>query len=249
MRGLPGGLCWPFGAARETEGRVTFTRYAIYFTPPPGPLAAFGASWLGWDTGTGQPVAYPDIAGLPCPVAEITETPGRYGLHATIKPPFRLAGGCCEADLIGALEAFCAQHGAATAEKPELARMGRFLALVPADSTGALNGLAAAVVRDLDGFRAPPGEAELARRRKAGLSARQERHLLSWGYPYVMEDFRFHITLTGRLPKSQIGPVKEVLTRHFGPLLPDPFVIDGLSLMGEDATGRFHLIRRCILNG
>ena len=48
-------------------------------------------------------------------------------------------------------------------------------------------------------FARPPGAAELERRRKAGLSAAQEKMLLRWGYPYVLDEFRFHLTLTGRL--------------------------------------------------
>ena len=72
---------------------MTHTRYAIYYAPDPGPLADFGAAWLGWDIASGRAVAPPDIGPLPRPVEEITRTPRKYGLHATIKPPFRLIDG------------------------------------------------------------------------------------------------------------------------------------------------------------
>ena len=70
-----------------------FARYAVYYTPEPGPLADFGAAWLGWDIATGAEVAHPDLPGLPRPVAELTATPRKYGFHGTVKPPFRLAEG------------------------------------------------------------------------------------------------------------------------------------------------------------
>ena len=69
---------------------MKFDRYAIYFTPQ-GSLAEAGAAWLGWDLARGRTVAHPDVAGLD--VAALTETPRKYGLHATIKPPFVLAEG------------------------------------------------------------------------------------------------------------------------------------------------------------
>jgi len=104
-------------------------------------------------------------------------------------------------------------------------------------------------VRDLDGFRAPLGEAEIARRRGAGLTPAQEACLRDWGYPYVMDHFRFHITLTGKLPRTAHGPTRAVLERALRPLLPTPFVIDGLSLAGEDTAGRFHLLHRYPFSG
>ena len=39
---------------------------------------------------------------------------------------------------------------------------------------------------------------------KSGLTDRQEALLTQWGYPYVMEEFRFHITLTGALDPAHL---------------------------------------------
>jgi hypothetical protein len=88
----------------------------------------------------------------------------------------------------------------------EVRRLGGFIAVVPTEPSAALADLAAATVAALDPFRAPPSEAELARRRKARLSDRQEALLMKWGYPYVMEEFRFHLTLTGRLDRRRRRP-------------------------------------------
>lgn len=223
---------------------MDFHRYAVYFTPPEGGFAALGAAWLGWDAAQGRAVAHPDVSGLPAPVAEITETPRKYGLHATIKPPFALAEGQAEAGLIAAFERFCAGEAAVTLEGLQIAALGRFLALVPVGDQGALHALAARAVAAFEPWRAPLSEAQVARRRAGGLTPAQDALLLRWGYPYVMEEFRFHITLTGKRPKSELPGITAALEGLLLPLLPRPYGIDALSLMGEDAAGRFHLIHR-----
>ncbi|EDM72442.1 hypothetical protein RAZWK3B_09331 [Roseobacter sp. AzwK-3b] len=228
---------------------MDYRRYAIYYTPAPGPLSQVCSAWLGWDMTTGNELAHPDVAGLPLPVAQITETPRKYGLHATMKPPFRLAQGATPAMLDDALASFCAQRPAVTMDGLELARLGRFLALRPLGNEGPLNALAADIVRGFNAFRAPLTEAEMARRREAGLTPEQDALLRAWGYPYVMDQFRFHITLTGKLPVAQARQTAQALGPVLTPLLPAPFVIDALSLAGEDAKGRFHLISRHAFTG
>jgi len=226
-----------------------FKRYAIYFTPAPGPLADFGAAWLGWDPVQGVAVAHPEIDGLPRPIAKITETPRKYGLHATIKPPFRLHGENTESALCTALEAFCADQPVIALDGVNVAQLGRFLALRPAGDEVKLNSMANDAVRAFDPFRAPLTEGELAKRRAAGLTAAQDAVLQSWGYPYVMEEFRFHITLTGKLPKAEGKALTPHLEAHLQPLLPQPFLIDGLTLMGEDEVGQFHQVTRVSFSG
>lgn len=221
-----------------------FTRFAIYYMPEPGPLADFGAAWLGWDAASGQPCAHPEVPGLPRPLSEITQTPRKYGFHGTIKPPFRLAAGQSARDLLGAARALCASETPVELPGLRLHRLGRFLALTPQGDTGPLASLAGSMVRGLDPFRAPAPEAELARRRKAGLSERQEELLQQWGYPYVMDEFRFHLTLSGGMPAEQAEATEAALAAILPPILPVPFRIESLCLAGEDPEGRFHLVER-----
>lgn len=230
---------------------MTFTRYAIYYAPPKeADWSRFGTGWLGWDMEAGAEAAHPvrpALAGLD--IAAITEVPRKYGLHATLKPPMRLA----EGTTVEALDKACATLAAAQApvvlDGLELARLGRFLALRPTGDESALRALAAACVCALDGFRAPAPEAELARRRAGGLTDTQEANLTRWGYPYVMEEFKFHITLTGKLPKAELPAVEAALAETLLPLLPAPFEIRDLALMGEAEDGHFHLIHRYALSG
>ena len=224
---------------------MTHSRYAIYYLPPPGPLADFGAAWLGWDVETGRAVPQPDIDGI----AALTETPRKYGFHATLKPPFRLAPGRDAAALLDAVAGLAGRCPAAQADGLALTLLGRFLALTAKGDNGDIARVAAACVGELDTFRAPPTADDLARRRRSNLSERQDALLMRWGYPYVMEEFRFHMTLTARLSKPDMAAAQQALAAHL-PALPAPFVLDAVSLVGERASdGRFELIRRFPLSG
>lgn len=225
-----------------------FTRYAIYYTPEIGtPLAEFGANWLGWDTASGQPRALEQIDGID--IASITDTPRKYGFHGTIKPPFCLAEGTDAEDLDRALADICDGAAPVTLDGMDLAQMGRFLALVPIGETKALAKLAATVVQQLDRFRAPANEAELAKRRAAHLTSAQEANLVAWGYPYVLDQFRFHMTLTGRLDQDVRIKALAALEMRLSSLTLAPYRMASLTLLGADSAGMFHQIARYALRG
>lgn len=207
-------------------------------------MAQFGAGWLGWDVVQGRACAQPNVDGL----AEVTATPAKYGLHATLKPPFRLAQGSSRDELEQAVAELAARCAPARCDGLELTPLGRFLALTLRGDTRDVARVASACVRDLDTFRAAPEAAELARRRSANLSAQQDALLTRWGYPYVMEAFRFHITLTGRVPKADLPAWRETVAQHL-PDLPAPFVMDQIALCGERPDGRFEVIHRYTLAG
>ncbi|NSY39931.1 DUF1045 domain-containing protein [Leisingera sp. ANG59] len=227
---------------------MTLTRYAIYYAPPAdADWSRFAASWLGWDMETGTRLPHPDIAGLD--IGAITEVPRKYGLHATMKPPMRLAEGRTQAALEAACKTFASSHKPVRFEGLHLARLGRFLALRPTGDQSALNRLAANCVTELDMFRAPLSSEDLDRRRAAGLSPKQDENLTRWGYPYVLSQFRFHITLTGKLPKPDLPAVEAALNERLVPLLPAPLLIRDLALVGEAPDGSFHLIQRYALSG
>lgn len=223
---------------------MSYFRFAIYYIPPEGPLAAFGAAWLGWDVVHGCTAIQPDVPGL----HDITMTPRKYGFHGTLKPPFRLKADATAEGLAAAVGDLADTLAPAMCDGLELTTLGRFLALTLRGDTADVQRVAGACVQGLDAFRAPAPEAELARRRKAGLSPRQETLLEEWGYPYVMDEFRFHLTLSGRVPKEAIAGWSDCVRQHM-PALPAPFVMDQIALCGERADGHFELIHRYALNG
>lgn len=230
-----------------------YPRYAVYYAPPAeSALARFGNAWLGRDPESGDPVARPAVPGLSAArIAEITAAPARYGFHATLKPPFAPAAGTTRRDLEAAIDAAAARFAPAQADAGlALTALGPFLALTPQGGDEALPALAARVVSDLDRFRAAPQADELARRRRAGLSAAQEALLQRWGYPYVMAEFRFHMTLTGPLEPAERGAVAAALGPSVAPFAQTPFMLDALALFGDPGDGApFRLIRRVPLSG
>lgn len=223
-----------------------FERYAIFYTPT-GPLADFGAQWLGWDNANGVAVAHLEIAGLD--VDKLTARPRKYGLHGTLKAPFRLAATVSQPDLEQAAADFAARYGGVELQNLELRHDNGFIALRPQNNPAALRDFAAATVKAFDPLRAPLSDADIARRRKARLTTRQDQQMLEWGYPFIFDDFHFHLTLTGGLPKTDAATVIAALQPHVDALVPKPFFIDAITLMGQDETGMFHQINRYRLSG
>jgi len=227
-------------------------RYAIYGLPPAGsPLANFGAAWLGRDVATGEAVARRAVPGIsPDRQEAVTDSPRRYGFHATLKPPFALADGASVEELEEALAGLARTLAPFDAPPLRLADLDGFLALVLSGPCPAMDRLAECCVEALDAFRAPPGAAELKRRRAAGLTPRQDELLERWGYPYVMEAFRFHMTLTERIDGLEREAVMAALEPVVRPFCDRPYRVDEVCLLRETEPGAgFAAMRRVALAG
>jgi putative phosphonate metabolism protein len=175
-------------------------RVAIYYAPlPDDPLTSHAAAWLGRDPVDGTSVPQPDLPAI----AEITAEPRRYGFHATLKPPMRLAEGCTWSDLVQAVRNVADKIAPFDLPRMAVHDLRGFLALRETTACPPLQALADLCVERLDGFRAPPTEAELQRRRAARLSPAHEAMLARWGYPYVFAEWFFHMTLTRRLTDGE----------------------------------------------
>lgn len=221
-------------------------RYAVYYAPREGAFAFRANEWLGREPGNDRDLPQPVLPGIGDP-REITSEPRRYGFHGTIRAPFRPAEGVDEAMIRDTVADLAGRLAPVTCDGLRLEVLDGFIALTPTGCEAALLALGAAVVEGTNDLRAPLTEAEIARRRPDRLSPRQRELLDHWGYPHVMEEFRFHLTLTDRLESPE--PVRAALEAYFAPVLPRPFAIEDLCLFGEDAAGRFHLLHRYALTG
>jgi len=219
-------------------------RYAIYFAPTRrSALGRFGHAWLARDVGAGADMEVPGI--LAQRLTEITAEPRVYGFHATLKPPFALAKGQSAVALDRALAAFAAVRPSFLAPVLHLTRLDGFWALTFAEPSAAANRLAADCVARFDRFRAPPSQEEFKRRRRAGLSRSQEALLRRWGYPCVLREFRFHMTLTARLAGAEAALLGAHLASVVGPLCRRPLRVDAIALFHQPAAAaRFRLVRR-----
>ena len=174
-------------------------RHAVFFSPAPDTAWwEFGAYWLGRDEALDTalpPPALPRIAAKE--LERITAHPRRYGFHATLKAPFRLREGLGAGDLLARVQALAAARRAIALESLLPVYMDGFVGLVPATRNPALQALADACVQELDDLRAPLDETDLALRGADRLDARGRELIQRFGYPHVLERFRFHLSLTG----------------------------------------------------
>ena len=225
-------------------------RYAIYFAPrTASPLWDFGCSVLGFDAESFADVPYPDDPLFADPaVLGWTAAPRRYGFHATLKAPFHLASGRDAEDLAGTLAVFTEGRIPFDVDL-KLARFRDFLALVPEEPVPALDRLAEDCVRVFDPFRAPLTPADRERRHPDRLSPQERENLDRWGYPFVFDDFRFHMTLSGPVDPGE-APWLEPVLRDLFAAVPARVAVDGVALFRQDdPEGRFRVERRFPFRG
>jgi len=214
-------------------------RYALYAMPAiDHPLWQAATAWLGRDAASGASVAVAPIEGVtPEAQTALLADPARYGFHATLKAPFRLADGASEAGLREAFDSFARASAPILIPELVIRRLGRFFAFVPNEPVEALDRWAGAVVEHFERFRAPLSDAEIARRRSSGLTLAEDAYLVQWGYPYVFDAFRFHMSLTGKVAREDFEAVQAALRTHFSAFDARPFRIDRLALFVEPAPG------------
>lgn len=213
-------------------------RFAVYYAPSrTSPWWQAGCEWLGGDVETGAVYSAPQPPAVSRPIAKLTQAPRRYGWHGTLLAPFRLADGVTSYAVLNEARRWAAgQQGFVLSV--EAATLGDFVALRPAteDGESEMRALASRALRTLDGLRAAPSSTELARRLAAPLTERQRDLLVEWGYPYVFDEYRFHMTLSSSLDaadeRAALVAWWQARVAELGPL-----VIDSAALFVEPAAG------------
>jgi len=225
-------------------------RYAIYYAAAPdSELDRLGAHLIGHDAFSGETRPFPEGIEQTLPDwRDITQDPRKYGFHATLKAPMWLADGKTEIELLAACDSFAGLPRRIPVIKPVVSAIGDFIAIVPSQRSTELEQLAADAVGCFDGFRAPMTPEDRARRRPDRLTPRQREYLDRWGYPYVMEEFRFHMTLTGRLKAERRETVLNILRQRFAMLELATLAVDRIALFRQDdANARFRIVRQYLL--
>lgn len=224
---------------------ASLPRYAVYFAPPAASgLWALAQRWLGRDCERDDLLEPPPVEGWSrAEIAAVTESPRHYGFHATLKPPFRLAPGVTLRDLHDRLTGFAAVRPGFQAPPLQVAAIGPFLALTLSRPSAEMQALADAAVTELEDLRAPLSEGELQRRLGKGLSPRQEDYVHRWGYPYVFEEFRFHMTLTGPIAETERrARLQGRLAALFRPELGSPVPVGEICLYSQENPDRPFLL-------
>lgn len=215
-------------------------RVAIYYAPDTLSSAwQLGSEWLGRNAATGRQLRQPVIDGIATDVlTRLTSHPRRYGWHATLKAPFQLAPGHSLTTLRAGVQQLCQGREPFSLPPWELSTLNGFVSMRPKQSQPELEQLAADCVRGLHSFAAPLSANDLARRRLAPLSVEEDALLLAWGYPYVLQHFQFHLSLTGplnALPAGLLPVLMHAAREHFVEM--PACCIDGLSIFVEPEPG------------
>lgn len=184
-------------------------RYAIYFTPADDSLLGiFGASVLRRKATSADPFINRQ---LPYPF-ENTELwlacikkPSHYGFHATLKAPFCLSSGQSADSLLCEVKHFCTLQRPLSLNGLAPRRTRRFDALAFEQQPDGIHRLANECVEQFEAWRAPLSETDLERRYQDTLCDEQIHYLNRYGYPYVLNQFNFHMTLSGTQPDDQNG--------------------------------------------
>lgn len=219
-------------------------RYAIFFTPPPdSALLSLAHAWIGRNAFDGSDTPVSAIGSLERDaIRDLSSFPRLYGFHATFKAPFRLSESRTSDELHAAVSALAKAVPAAGIDSLELKRLGAHFALMPAAQSKGLSSLAASCVTAFEPFRAALTQAEIDRRQPAGLSERQRDYLMKYGYPYVFDAFRFHMTLTRAVAEIEAPHVDGALRKHFKSVIGQPLLIDGIGLFRQPAAGENFII-------
>jgi hypothetical protein len=209
-------------------------------------LFAAAASWLGRDPESDALAPQPEVDGI----AEVTAEPRLYGFHATLKPPMRLDEGRQWFDVLTAARELADRTAAFALPHLSVQDLHGFLALRETTPCAPLQALADACVEHLDPLRAPPSEAELARRRRGKLTAEQDAMLVRWGYPYVFSTWFFHMTLTRRLTADEKARYQPAAEAYLARALSVPRLVEDICLFTQAAPDApFVIAERLTLRG
>ncbi|CAB3793210.1 DUF1045 domain-containing protein [Pararobbsia alpina] len=216
-------------------------RIALYYAPPSSSAWwRAGSEWLGRDAESGdtlEPPVEPALAALGHTVAAVTSAPRRYGWHGTLVAPFHIAGDIGPQRVLSVAREWASTVACFDAPV-QAVEMGGFVALraeLAADDA-AVRKIASSALHALAPLRARPSPEDTERRLAAGLSARQRALLHEWGYPYVLDEFRFHMTLSDSLDHAPVRTAIVSSWRARGEAL-GPLPLHGAALFVQTQPG------------
>ena len=210
---------------RSTRKQMT-ARYAVYYSPSDqSELAGFGEAIL-----RRTAVQIPELDdGIGQERRRMLKRPRHYGFHATLKAPFELANGTTVEKLGDAVQALSVTLETIPLAGLRICSFNGFAALAFERQPESCAFLARRSVLELEPFRAPLSEEDYLRRNPDQLSDRQRGFLKEFGYHHILDDFDFHMTLSGELPPD---PTRFLawLDQEFRRMVSDVPLLDRLAL-------------------
>ena len=228
----------------------SFKRYAIYYAPIENcGLDVFGKCLLGWDPYKGEEItnSYPPKLPNLQKFSRFVLTPKQYGFHGTIKAPFRLKDGYTYNDLENKVCEISKQIHSFYIDKLIIKKLGNFIALIPTNNLK-VNDVSNKFVEGLDYLRDELSENEIKKRNPIKLTSRQKKMLFKWGYPYVFNEFKFHLTLTSKLNIEEIDDVFKSLQNILTQFNLIKINFNSVCIFGQKSDEKFYFIKRFKFN-
>ena len=223
-----------------------YKRYAIYYAPIENPeLDLFGKCWLGWDPYKGVETTKSDLSKLPSfkKFSSLVLTPKQYGFHGTIKAPFRLKNEYTYNDLENKVREISKQIHSFYFDQLIIKKLGNFIGLIPTNNLK-INAVSNKFVEELDYLRDELSESEIKKRKPHKLTSNQKQMLFKWGYPYVFNEFKFHLTLTGKLRIEEIDNVYKYLQTILKSVNLRKIHFKSICIFGQKTDEKFYFIKK-----
>lgn len=230
---------------------MTYARYSLCVTPAPdSDLARLGRHWMGWDMDQATELPFLKVEQLPVTVLSLTARLRRYGFHAPLMAPFRLAEGHSPLHLHHTAQALAAHLEALEFSGLSLSADARHLSLRPIGNIRGIERMRHVVAQVFGEFRAPVSPtAEPTTRRRSELSTAQMKAVIDRRAPPDTQAPEFEFALTERSAQQDASDLRRMLLPILTPNLPRPFYVQAITLCGEDMNGWFRVIQRYALVG
>ena len=213
-------------------------RYAVYFVPAKdSALDRFGAGWFGRTSQREQErrLSVPGISDSERD--DLTRVPRIYGLHATLRPPFVLVETADSNDVERRVSSIARQTGAFEVPALVTGSTGGCLTLSLSHACAEVEQLAAYCLRELDELRRPQEGSDCERYRAYSLSEREQHLFARWGYPWVLDRFVFHFTLTSRINREKRERIARALAPQLDCIVGIPWLFDSISVLRQSEHG------------
>ena len=227
-----------------------YKRYAIYYVPSENSeLDLFGKCWLGWDPYKGVETTKSDLSKLPSfkKFSSLVLTPKQYGFHGTIKAPFRLKNEYTYNDLENKVREISKQIHSFYFDQLIIKKLGNFIGLIPTNNLK-INAVSNKFVEELDYLRDELSESEIKKRKPHKLTSNQKQMLFKWGYPYVFNEFKFHLTLTSKLNVVEIDEVFRSLQNILKQVNLNKISFNNICIFGQKNDEKFYFVKRFNFN-
>ena len=225
-----------------------YSRYAIYYAPPKeSSLEEFGRYWFGWDPlnakliNNKQRINYLNRFGIKNlkNIDKNVLIAKKYGFHGTLIPPFKLNKNYSTNTLFKKTEDIAKKFKKFKFYKFKLKRINNFYAFVQNKKNSNINKISNRLVKELFKFRSPLTKKEIDKRNPSKLSKLQLNILHKWGYPYLMSEFKFHMTLASEVTGNKLYSELKKIEKKKEIILNEINDFDKIYIFGENQKGMF----------